>query len=353
MRPHPPASTGKVSAVVEPLVEPEILAVECDPDARLLVVQSSAPAPAGSAGLDLGGGVEIDVDVARPAALRAVTVELPVAGDPGVLPPAVRRRLDALVGAERAAQLGAVVHESAASRSTVRRTWRGTAGSTGDPGPALVCRPDALATAALAHAATWRPGTPRLARLAGLVEAAVALDALGHPFDLQGAARDDLRLAADLVADLLAHGHPVPDPQIAGVLAPALHRARAIAGEGSAAATAFATLVPELQRTRRGVLDGGPRRAQANGDGSTRRLDESGSGLAWRVSIDVRSLPGDLSEAAITGLNGREVQGRRLTVNEARPRENGGGGGGSDRGQLPLGRGQPRQRRAQLVVQGQ
>ncbi len=33
------------------------------------------------------------------------------------------------------------------------------------------------------------------------------------------------------------------------------------------------------------------------------------------------------AEAAITGLNGREVQGRRLNVNEARPREGGGGGG--------------------------
>lgn len=34
------------------------------------------------------------------------------------------------------------------------------------------------------------------------------------------------------------------------------------------------------------------------------------------------------AEAAITGLNGRELQGRRLNVNEARPRENAGGGGG-------------------------
>lgn len=33
------------------------------------------------------------------------------------------------------------------------------------------------------------------------------------------------------------------------------------------------------------------------------------------------------AEAAITGLNGREIQGRRLNVNEARPRENSGGGG--------------------------
>jgi cold-inducible RNA-binding protein len=34
------------------------------------------------------------------------------------------------------------------------------------------------------------------------------------------------------------------------------------------------------------------------------------------------------AEAAITGLNGRDVQGRRLNVNEARPRDNSSGGGG-------------------------
>ena len=38
-------------------------------------------------------------------------------------------------------------------------------------------------------------------------------------------------------------------------------------------------------------------------------------------------------QAAITQFNGKEVNGRALTVNEARPRENrGGGGGGGGRG---------------------
>jgi len=40
------------------------------------------------------------------------------------------------------------------------------------------------------------------------------------------------------------------------------------------------------------------------------------------------------ARAAITALNDKEVEGRRLTVNEARPREerSGGGGGGGGRG---------------------
>ena len=46
----------------------------------------------------------------------------------------------------------------------------------------------------------------------------------------------------------------------------------------------------------------------------------------------------DEAEAAIKALNGQDFQGRTLTVNEARPRENGGGGGGGgggDRGSRP------------------
>ena len=37
----------------------------------------------------------------------------------------------------------------------------------------------------------------------------------------------------------------------------------------------------------------------------------------------------DEANSAITGLNGKEVNGRKLVVNEARPREDRGGGGGS------------------------
>ncbi len=52
------------------------------------------------------------------------------------------------------------------------------------------------------------------------------------------------------------------------------------------------------------------------------------------------------AQAAIKGLNGKEADGRALTVNEARPREDrggggrsGGGGGGRERGSYGGGRG--------------
>ena len=38
------------------------------------------------------------------------------------------------------------------------------------------------------------------------------------------------------------------------------------------------------------------------------------------------------AQTAIQALNGKEVEGRALTVNEARPKEGGGGGGGGGRG---------------------
>jgi RNA recognition motif-containing protein len=47
------------------------------------------------------------------------------------------------------------------------------------------------------------------------------------------------------------------------------------------------------------------------------------------------------AQAAIAGLNGKEMDGRSLTVNEARPKPQGGGGGGGrgDRGGRGGGRG--------------
>src|SRR5215813_9729181 len=54
----------------------------------------------------------------------------------------------------------------------------------------------------------------------------------------------------------------------------------------------------------------------------------------------------DAAEAnrAIAGLNGREIEGRALNVNEARPKTEGGGGRGGYGGGRPHGGGGPRRR---------
>src|SRR5436190_3017949 len=45
------------------------------------------------------------------------------------------------------------------------------------------------------------------------------------------------------------------------------------------------------------------------------------------------------AQKAIEAMNGANLDGRNLTVNEARPREGSGGGGGGGRGRAPAGRG--------------
>lgn len=44
------------------------------------------------------------------------------------------------------------------------------------------------------------------------------------------------------------------------------------------------------------------------------------------------TMPDDAARAAIEALNGKELDGRTLTVNEARAKTGGGGGGGGGRG---------------------
>ena len=48
------------------------------------------------------------------------------------------------------------------------------------------------------------------------------------------------------------------------------------------------------------------------------------------------------ADAAIAQFNGKEINGRSLTVNEAKPRENRGGGGGRSGGNFGGGNRQPR-----------
>ena len=183
----------------EPLLGEGPLSVDVDREARLATVRTQLPGPAGTAGLDLGGALELDIDLARPASLAGLTIELPTTGDTGRLPRSVRRRLDALLGAPRTEQVAASVR--AAGETSGGEPW--PLAGVGSAGVA-----PSLQRASLAHAAACEAGAPLLVRAAGLIEAAVALDPIASCglLDLRATAHHDAQAGADLLLRLAARG---------------------------------------------------------------------------------------------------------------------------------------------------
>ena len=122
---------------------------------------------------------------------------------------------------------------------------------------------------------------------------------------------------------MFQHGHPVDNAE-------QFHRGRP-------------DLVVLLQFPRRdlGVVTSGPfalvfardPEADASPDDALLRglygLSPQEAGLARALT---RGRTVEEAKAAIAALNGREADGRQLTVNEARPKTEGGGGGGRSRG---------------------
>jgi hypothetical protein len=111
-QPPRPVLTTKELTMAEPLLGYEPLVGHCDPVSRLATVRGWSAGPAGTAGLDLGGGIELDVDIAAPGQLTELVVELPSAGRIGSPTRRQRRSLDALLGPERAEELVALAREA-------------------------------------------------------------------------------------------------------------------------------------------------------------------------------------------------------------------------------------------------
>ena len=250
----------------EPLLGHRVLVAGCDPVARLATLRARPAGPAGSAGIDLGSGVELDVDVADPGSVAGLTVELPSAGEPGALPSGVRRRLEALLRPERAAAFGALVADGpddtvtlprrlAASDERDEAAAQGVTGRSGRSVPRAPERPATgvappLQRAALAHVAACAPGVPRLVRAVALLEAAAALDEVSSRLDLRATARRDARVGAELLVDLLADDLVVvPSTCEAGALAPIVRRAAHLLDDGLLASRLTA-LAGDLDRGR-------------------------------------------------------------------------------------------------------
>lgn len=337
--------------MVEPLLGHRVLVAGCDPLARLATLRARPAGPAGSAGIDLGAGVELDVDVADPGSVAGLTVELPQVGDPGALPAGVRRRLEALLGPERAAALGALVADGPDDTVTLPRRLaagdergRPAAGVAGGPArsvphaaqsPATGVAPP-LQRAGLAHVAACAPGVPRMVRAVALLEAAAALDEVSPRLDLRATARHDARVGAELLVDLLADGLVVvPSERAAGALAPIVRRAVRLLDSDGLLASRLTALAVDLERGHvarphgaappaapvpgsqmldaadpapddhgvaapgpggpthapRDAAPGGP--ALGTGTGAYRYPDR-------HVRVVIRSLPGAVAEAAVT-----------------------------------------------------
>lgn len=271
--------------MVEPLLGHRQLVATCEPDARLVTVRQRRAGPAGSAGLDLGAGVELDVDVADPTSVAGLTVELATTGDAGKLPAAVRRRLDVLLGPERAAALAGLVRAAADRDTVVEQALPSTgapAGSEGGVAPALQ-------RAALAHRAACEPGAPRLVRAVALLDAAAALGEVWHRLDLRAAARHDAGIGADLLLGLLADDEvTLPGPRAAAALVPVLRQAARLLDGQPLAASRLKTLARDIERGRHPVAVA-----------SRRSPVPVAAGPRKKGLVDLGALPGALAEAGV------------------------------------------------------
>lgn len=300
----------------EPLLGTGPLAVEVDLDARVATVRAQLPGPAGTAGLDLGGAIELDIDVARPATLAGLTIDLPMTGDVHRLPRSVRRRLVALLGEARSDEVATAVRAAGPGEG---RPW--PLGGQGRAGLSA-----SLQRAALAHAAASEAAAPLVVQATGLIEAAVALDSLASSglLDLRATARHDAQVGGELLAHLAARRPlALPGPHAAAALAGLLRSLSPLLDDGSAPARALAALTEAIDRGdhtghsahtgRAGCADRSSRdeRAARAAPGAA----AAAAGLVRRVLVDVRALPGALAGAAISA--------RRSTASEIEVRIDG------------------------------
>jgi hypothetical protein len=175
-------------------------------DAGLAFAHAADAGPAGTAALLVGGGIELDVDVAQPTALVSLTLDLP-AGGAGGLDGDTKRRLDALLGPRRADLLldrarsvpgnDVPVHDVAVHDPAHRSDH---------------CLAPAVHRAALAHTLAGEVGAPPMVRAIGRLEAALELAKASSIPELRPVAQRDARLAIDLLLEL-APEHPLVVPE--------------------------------------------------------------------------------------------------------------------------------------------
>jgi hypothetical protein len=284
----------------------------------LVSVSSWAVGPAGSVGLDLGGGVELDVDAARPGCLVGLSIELPSGHPPDALSGDLRRRLDLLLGPGYGDDVVALLR--AAARDPLRPATARLNGNGGrsvadgsdlaDPpgGDAASSLAPALYRAAVAYGFACAPGAPPLVRAVGLLEGAAELPVIRGVLDVDGMVGRDLRIGVDLLLDAVDSGFgPVPGGKAARAVAGLLRRVSSLTPGQSLVSARLTLLAREFERdgarARRRVHD----HRLEDEAGARPPPDHSRPAVAAadrpsplrRIPVDVGSLPGSLAEAPL------------------------------------------------------
>lgn len=237
--------------MAEGLIGEQAVVGEWDPDAGLWLVRAAVPGPAGSAGVALAGGMELDVDVASPGTLAGLSVEEP-AGGAGAMDRRAHVALVAVLGPTATATLldlppGPPVRLSSAEQHRARGV-----------GPLH----PALGRTALAHLAATGAGP--LVQGFALLEASAAASSIGTLAGLDRVAREDAEQGTAILLELAAGGGLlVEDERVAHELAAALRRAATLLGQR-----------PDVVALATGVDAGryGPRRPPLAADAAVRSM---------------------------------------------------------------------------------
>lgn len=191
---------------------------EWDPDAGLWLARAAVPGPAGSAGLSLAGGVEIDVDVASPGTLAGLTVEAPEGGV-AALTKLTQATLVAVLGPTATATL---LDLPPGPPSRLSDAEQHRARGVGPLHPAL-------GRTALAHLAGRHVGP--VVRGLALLESSASAATMGKLAGLDRLARQDADDGCSILLDLATGGDlHLDDDRTTRELAAALRRAATLLG---------------------------------------------------------------------------------------------------------------------------
>lgn len=211
----------------EPLIRSEHVVGEWDALAGAFSARDWTPGPAGTAGLRLRGGVELEVDVAAPGTFVGLWAE----ADRGTPRRPTLDALGRLLGRERVAALLQLqkqpgtpkvltpLHDGVEPYSSILRSEPGRWGTGRDRDSGVA---PGLARVALASASGTEPTASTLVRALSHLDAALAASIFGPGIGFGGRARVDAVAGAELLLEVVRRGEldgePVDGPTLADAL---------------------------------------------------------------------------------------------------------------------------------------